>query len=65
MIAAIERDENRVREYDVAGAIRLATLKLVGYAEVVHVLVDRFTDDASIVLFGGLAKDRPYRAPPR
>ena len=60
VIAAIERDENRVREFDVAGAIRLATLKLVGYAEVVHALCSRFTDDASIVLFGGLAKDRPY-----
>jgi NAD(P)-dependent dehydrogenase (short-subunit alcohol dehydrogenase family) len=60
VIAAIERDENDVRNYDVAAAIRLATLKLVGYTEVVHVLVDRLTDDASIVLFGGLAKDRPY-----
>ena len=60
VIAAIERDENRVRDYDVARAIRLATLKLVGYTEVVHVLAPRLTEDASLVLFGGLAKDRPY-----
>jgi NAD(P)-dependent dehydrogenase (short-subunit alcohol dehydrogenase family) len=60
VIAAIERDENRVREYDVERAIRLATLKLVGYPEVVHALASRLTPDASIVLFGGLAKDRPY-----
>jgi NAD(P)-dependent dehydrogenase (short-subunit alcohol dehydrogenase family) len=44
----------------VAAAIRLVTLKLVGYSEVVHALVDRLTEDASIVLFGGLAWRRPY-----
>ena len=33
---------------------------LFGYLEVVHVLKDRLTKDASIVLFGGLAKERPY-----
>jgi NAD(P)-dependent dehydrogenase (short-subunit alcohol dehydrogenase family) len=36
------------------------TLKLVGYTEVVHALRDRLTDDASILLFGGMAKERPY-----
>jgi NAD(P)-dependent dehydrogenase (short-subunit alcohol dehydrogenase family) len=60
VVTAILRDMNSVREYDVAGAIRLSTMKLVGYTEVVHQLVDRFADDASILLFGGLAKDRPY-----
>jgi NAD(P)-dependent dehydrogenase (short-subunit alcohol dehydrogenase family) len=60
VLAAIERDANTVRDYDVAAAIRLVTLKLVGYSEVVHVLVDRLTADASIVLFGGQAWRRPY-----
>jgi NAD(P)-dependent dehydrogenase (short-subunit alcohol dehydrogenase family) len=60
VLAAIERDDNRVRDFDIKGAIRLATLKLVGYAEVVHQLVERLLDDASIVVFGGGAKDRPY-----
>ncbi len=60
VVAAIERDENKIRDFDVAGAIGLATLKLVGYPEVVHTLLDRFTEDASVVFFGGLAKDRPY-----
>lgn len=60
VIAAIERDENTIRDYAVERAIGLATLKLVGYPEVIHSLVDRFTDDAAVVLFGGLAKDRPY-----
>ncbi|MBN8479262.1 MAG: SDR family oxidoreductase, partial [Burkholderiales bacterium] len=60
VIAAIERDENSVRKFDIARATRLVTLKLVGYPEVVHTLAPRFTADASIVLFGGLAKERPY-----
>ena len=60
VIAAIERDDNSVRKFDAARAARLVTLKLVGYPEVVHTLAPRFTPDASIVLFGGLAKERPY-----
>ncbi|OFZ87747.1 MAG: short-chain dehydrogenase [Betaproteobacteria bacterium RBG_16_64_18] len=60
VIAAIERDDNSVRKFDVARAQRLVTLKLVGYPEVIHTLTPRFVPDASIVLFGGLAKERPY-----
>lgn len=60
VVAAIERDENSVKDYDVDRAIRLVTLKLVGYTEVVHQLASRLAADASIVLFGGLAKERPY-----
>ncbi len=60
VLAAIDRDANTVREYDIGRAIRLATLKLVGYTEVVHTLLDRLTPDASLVLFGGMAKERPY-----
>jgi len=58
VLAAIDRDENTVADYDVERAIRLATLKLVGYAEVVHALGKRLTE--SVVMFGGRAKDRPY-----
>lgn len=60
VLAAIERDENTIRDLDIAGATSLVTLKLVGYAEVIHALLDRLSDQASIVLFGGLAKERPY-----
>lgn len=60
VLMAIERDSNSVREYDVPRAIRLATLKLVGYTEVLHRLHARMHDRSSVVLFGGLAKDRPY-----
>ena len=60
VLAAIERDENRVHSFDLEGATRLVTLKLVGYTEVVHVLAPRMDPDGSVVLFGGRAKDRPY-----
>jgi NAD(P)-dependent dehydrogenase (short-subunit alcohol dehydrogenase family) len=60
VVCAIDRDQNNCSEYDIAGAINLATLKLVGYTEVVHTLLPRMNTDAAIVLFGGLAKDRPY-----
>ena len=60
VLAAIDRDENRVSDYDIDRAMYLVTLKLVGYTEVVHVLLDRLSDGSSIVVFGGLAKDRPY-----
>jgi NAD(P)-dependent dehydrogenase (short-subunit alcohol dehydrogenase family) len=59
-LVAIERDENSVRTYDVARAVKLVTLKLVGYTEVVHTLVPRLPPNASILLFGGLALRRPY-----
>jgi NAD(P)-dependent dehydrogenase (short-subunit alcohol dehydrogenase family) len=60
VLAAIERDVNKVREYDIDGAMRLVTLKLVGYTEVIHTLTPRLGDDSSILIFGGLARDRPY-----
>jgi NAD(P)-dependent dehydrogenase (short-subunit alcohol dehydrogenase family) len=60
VLAGIERDSNTVRDYDLAAALRLVTLKLVGYTEVVHTLLPRLADDSSIVLYGGLARDRPY-----
>lgn len=60
VLVAIERDYNSIREYDVAKATRLSTLKLVGYTEVVHSLLPRLDPDSSILLFGGLAKERPY-----
>lgn len=59
-LVAIGRDQNTIRDYDMAAALRLVTLKLVGYTEVVHALVPKMHDDSSILMFGGLAKERPY-----
>jgi NAD(P)-dependent dehydrogenase (short-subunit alcohol dehydrogenase family) len=60
VLAAIDRDDNTARDYDIARALRLVTLKLVGYTEVVHQLAGRMDADSSVVVFGGRAKDRPY-----
>lgn len=60
VLAAIDRDVNSVKEYDIDGAIRLAVLKVVGFTEVIHQLLPGMDDESSILLFGGLARDRPY-----
>ncbi len=60
VITAVDRDRNSVKAYDIAAAIRLVTTKLVGYTEIAHTLVERFTPEAAIVLYGGLARERPY-----
>lgn len=60
VLAAGVRDYNNVRSYDIAAATHLVVSKLVGYTAVVAALASRLTADASIVLFGGLAKERPY-----
>ena len=59
-LAGVHRDLNTMPEDDVEAADALVTLKLVGYTEVVHALLDRLHDDSSILIFGGLAKERPY-----
>lgn len=62
VLTAIERDANTVRDYSIERARRLITLKLIGYTETIHTLIDRIepTVESSIVLFGGRAKDAPY-----
>lgn len=60
VVAAIERDQNTIADYDVDRATSLAVLKLVGYTEVIHTLLPRMGPDSSVVVFGGRAKDRPY-----
>ncbi len=60
VLVAIDRDHNSVAEYDIDRAIRLVTLKLVGFTTVVQALRARLSDSSSVVLFGGMAKERPY-----
>ncbi len=59
-LVAIQRDNNPIREYDHERALYLTTMKLVGYTETIHALADRFSDNSSVLLFGGRAKDWPY-----
>ena len=60
VLSAIDRDNNPVREYNFESATNLATMKIVGYTETIHTLIPNLSDDSSVVLFGGRAKDRPY-----
>ncbi|HJP78463.1 MAG TPA: SDR family oxidoreductase [Pseudonocardiaceae bacterium] len=60
VITAIDPGANTLRDFDIPGAIRSITTKLVGYTEAVRALSGRFNDGAAVVLFGGLAKERPY-----
>jgi NAD(P)-dependent dehydrogenase (short-subunit alcohol dehydrogenase family) len=60
VLAAIARDANPVRQYDIASATYLTTMKLVGYTATINALLDRLDADSSVLLFGGRAKDRPY-----
>lgn len=60
VLSAIARDNNPLADYDLAGAVALTTMKLVGYTETIRALSDRMTGESSVLLFGGRAKDRPY-----
>ncbi len=60
VLAAIERDTNTVKDYDIAAAMRLVTLKIVGFTEVIHALLPRMGEDSAVLIYGGLARDRPY-----
>lgn len=60
VIPAVLRDQNSVKDFQIEGATALAVLKLVGYPETIHQLLGRMTEHSAIVLFGGLAKEKPY-----
>lgn len=60
VLVSIARDENSVKTYDIDQAVELVTLKLVGYPEVVHALLPEMRADGAVLLYGGMAKERPY-----
>lgn len=60
VVTAIEQQPVSMAAFDTQAAIRAVTTKLVGYAETIRVLRDRFRPGGAVVLFGGVAKDRPY-----
>lgn len=59
-VVGMVRDRNTIAAYDVATASELALTKVVGYTAVVSALAPRMAGDASVLVFGGAAKDRPY-----
>ena len=60
VITAAYQKPNTLQNLNLDEAITAVTTKLVGYAEAVRVLREHFNPGASVVLFGGLAKERPY-----
>jgi NAD(P)-dependent dehydrogenase (short-subunit alcohol dehydrogenase family) len=60
VITATDQTPQDALTYNITVAIAAITVKLVGYTETVRTLHGRFQPGASVVLFGGLAKDRPY-----
>ncbi|WP_349428788.1 SDR family NAD(P)-dependent oxidoreductase [Microbacterium sp. LWS13-1.2] len=62
VLGAVERDVSTVRDFDITRARHVVTMKLIGYTETVHSLLDRLEPSVAtgIVLFGGRAKDAPY-----
>jgi NAD(P)-dependent dehydrogenase (short-subunit alcohol dehydrogenase family) len=59
-IVGMVRDRNTIGAYDVVKASELAVTKVVGYTATVGALAPRMAQDASVLLFGGMAKDYPY-----
>ncbi|MCW5875846.1 MAG: SDR family oxidoreductase [Anaerolineales bacterium] len=60
VLVSVSRDENSIKEYDIDQAIELVTLKLVGYPEVAHALLPQMRPEGAILMYGGMAKERPY-----
>lgn len=58
-LCAFFRDRNTARDFNWGAARDLATIKMVGYTEVVHALYDRLLPTGSLLLYGGGLKDRP------
>ncbi|MBX6750186.1 MAG: SDR family oxidoreductase [Micromonosporaceae bacterium] len=59
VLSAFFRDRNTAKDFNIANARDLATIKIVGYTEVVHALYDRLQPTGSVLIYGGGLKDRP------
>jgi NAD(P)-dependent dehydrogenase (short-subunit alcohol dehydrogenase family) len=60
VLVGMVRDANSIKNYNVAGAMKLATTKAVGYPTAISSMLDRLSPLGSVLIFGGLAKDIPY-----
>src|SRR6478735_5139273 len=62
-LVAVERDFNSARDYDIARARRIVTLKLIGSPEAPRALHRRWGAGAWAVLLAGRGGGGPYPAP--
>jgi NAD(P)-dependent dehydrogenase (short-subunit alcohol dehydrogenase family) len=60
VITAVHEFVTSIKELDIEQAAKLVYIKLIGYAASVKHALPRLGPDSSIVLFGGLAKAKPY-----
>jgi NAD(P)-dependent dehydrogenase (short-subunit alcohol dehydrogenase family) len=60
VLVPIDQLATSIKDFNVAGANKALQVKLTGYIEAVHTLLPRLKPTSSIVLFGGLAKAKPY-----
>lgn len=60
VLVPIDQLATSVKSFDLAGANKALHIKLTGYIEVVHTVLPRLKQTSWIVLFGGLAKAKPY-----
>jgi NAD(P)-dependent dehydrogenase (short-subunit alcohol dehydrogenase family) len=60
VLTSIPGGNINIKDFNVVEAMRMARVKIVAYAEVVNAALPRLKPTSSIVLFGGVAKSRPY-----
>jgi NAD(P)-dependent dehydrogenase (short-subunit alcohol dehydrogenase family) len=60
VLTPVHAGDQSIRNFDVQEACAAARLKTVAFAEIVNKALPRLRPSSSIVLFGGLAKARPY-----
>lgn len=60
VLVPIDQLATSVKDFKLAEANKALHVKLTGYVEVVHTVLPRLKPTSAIVLFGGLAKARPY-----
>jgi NAD(P)-dependent dehydrogenase (short-subunit alcohol dehydrogenase family) len=59
ILAALDRDGNKIADFRPDDSARTSLMKNVGYATAVHYALPSFTPTASVVLFSGMSMWRP------
>ena len=59
VLAALDRDNNDIRDFRPDDSARTSLMKNVGYAAAVHYALPRLAPDGSVLMFSGLSMWRP------
>ncbi|MGW4029216.1 SDR family oxidoreductase [Streptomyces sp. NPDC004838] len=59
VLTALDRDHNTIKDFRPDDCSRTSLMKTVGYATAVNKAIDKFSEDASVVMFSGLSMWRP------